>query len=201
VFGGSRARSIQTAPGAAGVEAGEERSVAAFNVYMLVFRLLHIAAGVVWAGSLFLLVVFVQPSAAAIAPAGAPFIAELLGRRRLVDRIIGVGVLTVIAGLFLYWHDWQAYGSLGDFAGSAFGTAITIGALASVAALAVGIVATRPNVMRLLAIGRAAAEAGGPTPEQAADMAAIQGRLKVFARTSLALLALAVFAMATARYW
>jgi hypothetical protein len=61
--------------------------------------------------------------------------------------------------------------------------------------------ATRPKVMRMLAVGRAAAEAGGPTPEQTAEIGGIQGRLKVFARASLALLALTVFAMATARYW
>jgi uncharacterized membrane protein len=175
--------------------------VVALSVYLLVFRLVHIAAGVAWAGSLFMFVVFVQPSSAAIAPAGAPFMAELLGKRRLVDRIIAMGALTVAGGLLLYWHDWQAYGSLGDFAGSAFGTAITVGAVASLAALAIGVFATRPNVMRLLAIGRRAAEAGGPTPEQAAEMGGVQERLKVLARASLALLAVAVFAMATARYW
>lgn len=173
----------------------------AVSVYMLVFRLIHIATGVAWAGSVFLLVVFVQPSSAAIAPAGAPFMAELLGRRRLVDRIIAMGALTVSGGLFLYWRDWQAYGDLADFAGSTFGAVLTIGALASLAALAVGVVGTRPNVLRLLAIGPAATDAGGPTPEQAAQMSGIQTRLKLFARTSLALLAVAVFAMATARYW
>jgi hypothetical protein len=173
----------------------------AVSVYMVVFRLLHIAAGVAWAGSMFMFVGFVQPTLAAIAPAGAPFMAELLGKRRFVDRIIGTGGLTVTGGLFLYWHDWQVYGSLGDFVGSAFGTAITVGAAASIAALAVGVFATRPNAMRMLAIGRQAAEAGGPTPEQAAEIGGIQQRLKVYARASLSLLALAVFAMATARYW
>jgi uncharacterized membrane protein len=171
------------------------------SVYMIVFRLLHIAAGVAWAGSVFMLVVFLQPSSAAIAPAGAPFMAELLGKRRLVDRIIAMGGLTVTGGLFLYWHDGEAYGSLDDFAGTAFGTAITVGALAAIAALAIGVFVTRPNVQRMLAIGRTAAEAGGPTPEQAAELGGVQERLKVSARVNLGLIALAVFAMATARYW
>ena len=34
---------------------------------------------------------------------------ELLGKRRLIDRIIGIGVITVIAVLFLYWHDWHLF--------------------------------------------------------------------------------------------
>jgi hypothetical protein len=166
-----------------------------------VFRLVHVAAGVAWAGSVYLFVMFVQPSAAAIAPAGAPFMAELLGKRRLVSRIIELGSATVLGGLFLYWHDWQAFGSFGDWIGSAFGRFITIGALAAIVALAIGVIGTRPNAERLLSIGRQATAAGGPSPEQAAEMGRIQGLLKVLARTSLALIGVSVFCMATARYW
>jgi hypothetical protein len=168
---------------------------------MLVFRILHIASAVAWGGSVFLLVVFLQPSAAALGPAGAPFMAELLGKRRLVDRIILLGALTVTGGLFMYWHDGQVYGGLAHFASTRFGTAITLGALGAIAALAIGIFGTRPRVERLLAIGRQAAEAGGPTPEQLAAMGALQGQLKVLARASLGLIVLAVVAMSTARYW
>jgi hypothetical protein len=169
--------------------------------FLIVFRIVHIAAGVAWAGSVYLFVLYVQPSVGAIAPAGAPFVAELLGKRRLVSRLIELGSATVLGGLFLYWHDWHAFGSFGDWIGSAFGKVITVGALAAIAALTFGVLGTRPNVMRLLALGRQAAEAGGPTPEQGAEMAALQAKLKVFARTSLALIGVAVLCMATARYW
>jgi hypothetical protein len=171
------------------------------SVYMLVFRLLHIAIGVAWVGSVFLFVIFLQPTAAAIGPAGAPFMTELLGRRRLTDRIVGMGVATVVAGLFLYWHDWQAYGSFGNWIGSAFGAVITLGMLATIAALAIGIFWTRPMAARLGFLGQQAAEAGGPTPEQGAELARLQRLLRVFACINLALLAVAVIAMATARYW
>lgn len=169
--------------------------------YMVVFRTVHILAGVAWVGSIFLFVVFVQPSVAAIAPAGAPFVAELLGRRRLIDRIIGLAVITIVAGGFLYWHDWQTYGSLGDWVSSSFGATITVGLIASLVALSIGVFGTRPNVLRLLAIGRQVAESGGPPPpEVAAEVSAIQGRLKVFSRASFALLVLAVITMAIGRY-
>lgn len=171
------------------------------SVFMLVFRLLHIAIGVAWVGSVFLFATFLQPTAAAIAPAGAPFMAELLGKRRLMDRIVGMGVATVVAGLFLYWHDWQAYGSFGDWIGSAFGAVITIGAVVTIAALVIGIVWTHPNATRFIALAQHVAEAGGPTPEQGAELARLQRLLKVFSMVNLALLAIAVFAMATARYW
>ena len=171
------------------------------SVYMIVFRAVHIVAAVAWGGSVFLFVTVIQPSAAAIAPAGAPFMAVLLGPRRIIDRLIGLGSVTVLGGLFLYWHDSQAYGSIGAFAGTAFGTAITVGALSAIAALAIGVFATRPRAQRLMAIGGQAAAAGGPTPEQAAEMGTLQGQLKVLARASLALIVLTAFAMATAQYW
>ncbi len=173
----------------------------ASSSYMIVFRIVHILAGVLWVGSVFLFVVYVQPSVAAIAPAGAPFMAELLGKRRLVDRIIALGTTAVAGGLFLYWHDWHAYGSFGTWIGSAFGATLTVGMVASLLALAFGVFVTRPNVQRLLGLGRQVAESGGPpSPDVAAQIAEIQARLKVFARISLGLLVLAVLAMSTARY-
>ncbi len=171
--------------------------------FMVVFRIVHIGAGVVWVGSLFLLVVYVQPSAAAIAPAGAPFMAELLGKRRTVDGIITAATISVVGGLVLYWRDWHDTGSFGDWIGTSFGATLTVGAVAALVALAIGVFATRPNVVRLLALGRRAAEgagSGAPDPAIAAEIGAIQGRLKILARTSLALLVLSVLAMATARY-
>lgn len=173
----------------------------ASGAYMLVFRIVHILAGVLWVGSVFLFVVYVQPSVAAIAPAGASFMTQLLGKRRLVDGIITIAMIAVAGGLFLYWHDWHLFDSFGSWIGSRFGATFTVGAVSSLVALAIGISGTRPNVSRLLALGRQVAESGGPpSPEVAAQIGAIQTRLKVLARVSLGLLVLAVLAMSTARY-
>ncbi len=173
----------------------------ASDTFMALFRIVHILAGVAWVGSVFFTVVFLQPSAAAIAPAGAPLMGELLGKRHLVDRFILLASITVVAGLVLYWSDWQDYGSFGDWIGSSFGATLTVGALAALVALAFGVFGTRPNVQRLLALGQQVAASGAPpTPEVGAEMATIQGRMKNFARVSLAFLVLSVLAMASARY-
>ena len=69
-------------------------------------------------------------------------------------------------------------------------------------ALLVGIFGTRPGVNRLMALGAQAAQSEGPPPaEVAEEIQGLQARLKIYARTSLAFLAVAVLAMATARYW
>ena len=173
----------------------------ASQTYMVVFRIVHILAGVFWVGSVFLFVVYLQPSAAAVGPAGAPFMGELLGKRRLVDGIIGMAIISVTAGLFLYWHDWHLFGSFNVWIQSTWGKTFTVGGLAAITALAIGVFVTRPNVMRFLALGRQVAASGAPpTPEVGAEMGAIQHRLKVYARASLALLVVAVLAMSTAKY-
>ncbi len=66
----------------------------------------------------------------------------------------------------------------------------------------IGLFGTRPNVARLLGLAaRAAASEGGPPPEVAQEIPKVQARLKVLARIALVLIAVAVLAMATARYW
>lgn len=169
----------------------------AVSPYLLAFRILHIATGVAWAGSVFLFVVLVQPSAAAVGPAGGPFMMELLGRRKLVAWLVSLGGVTVLAGAFLYWRDWHDYGGLGSFLSSGFGRSLTVGAAAAIAALAFGIFGTRPSVARALEL----MAADGLSPEQQQELGRIQARLKLFARTSFGLIVVAVLGMATARAW
>jgi uncharacterized membrane protein len=172
------------------------------STYLLVFRVVHILAAIAWGGAVFMMVVYLQPTAAAIAPAGTPFMTELLGRRKLVNGILAVAATSIVGGAFLYWHDWQATGSFGDWISSPFGGWMTIGAAAAILAFLIGLFVTRPNVGRMLALGAQIAQAGGaPAPEQAAQMQAIQARMKNAARTSFALIVVAAFAMSTARYW
>ncbi len=171
------------------------------SAYMLVFRIVHITAGVLWVGSVFLFTAAVAPAAEAIAPAGAPLMGELLGKRRLVDRIIGLGVVTVVGGLFLYWHDWHLFPSFGDWLSSRFGGTLTIGMVSALIALGIGGSITRPTVRRMLALGAEVAASGAPpTPEVAAQIGAMQRRLKVAARVGLGFLLFAVVAMSVARY-
>jgi hypothetical protein len=172
------------------------------SVYLIVFRIVHIVAAITWGGAVFLFVVYVQPSVAAIAPAGAPFFRELVARRRMVDGLLAIAATAIVGGAFLYWHDWQATGSFGDWIGSTFGLWLTIGTVAAILAFLIGLLVTRPNVRRMLALGARIAQAGGePTPEQARQLQALQVRLKAAARTSLGLIGVAAITMATARYW
>jgi uncharacterized membrane protein len=172
----------------------------ATDASMVFLRIVHIVTGVIWVGSLFVVVVFVQPSAATLGAAGALFMSELR-RRRFVDVVFIDAVFTVVAGAILYWHDWHTYPSFAHWIDSSFGRALTVGALLAISGLGVAALVTRPTIVRLVSLGKQVAESGGtPPPETAAQTGALQHRLVVAERVSFSLVLLAVVAMASARY-
>lgn len=170
--------------------------------FWFVFRLIHILAGVAWVGGVFLFVVFLQPSAAAIGPAAGPMMGQLLGVRKLVDRFLLLAGITIVAGLVMYVKLASDASSLGGFVRSGYGLALTIGMVAAISAASIGTFVTRPNVRAMMAIQRQVAESGAPpTPEQGAEIARRQGTLKLAGRVALSLLVLSVATMATASTW
>ena len=173
----------------------------ATDASMVFLRIVHIVTGVIWVGSLFVVVAFLQPAVAALGPTGTPFMSELR-RRRFVDVVVIDAVFTVVAGSFLYWRDWHTYPSFGDWIGSSFGASLTVGALLAISGLVVAAGLTRPTIGRIVSLGKQVAESGGtpPPPETAAQIGALQRRLVVAERVSFSLVLLAVVAMAAARY-
>lgn len=74
--------------------------------------------------------------------------------------------------------------------------------MAATGAFLAGVLGIPPNLKRLNELGAQVDASGGvPTPEQATQIARIQGRMRTLSWLDLSLLAVAVFCMATARYW
>jgi uncharacterized membrane protein len=170
------------------------------DVYMVLLRIVHIATGVIWVGSLFVVVVFIQPTAATLGSAGGPFMSELR-RRRFVDVVFIDAVVTVVVGGFLYWRDWHAvHPRFHDWIDSRFGAALTVSAMVALCGLGVAALVTRPTIARLVSLAHVAASRGTPSPGSATQIGALQRRLVVAERASFSLVLLAVVAMASARY-
>jgi hypothetical protein len=174
----------------------------ATSAYLVVFRIIHVMGGIAWGGAIFLLVFFLQPTAKAVGPAAGPYMVELLGKRKLTNVVLWIAAATIVGGAFLYWHDAQVYGGLGDFLGTTFGRVLTAGSLFAIGAFLLGLFVTRPVLQRSLALGAQIRAAGeSPPGELVAELQAVQARGRALAKTNFALVALAAFAMATARYW
>jgi uncharacterized membrane protein len=170
--------------------------------FMLIFRFLHIVAGVLWVGSAFLFVGFIGPSAVEVGPSAGPLLNAAVKKRKVVKVIVGLGFTNVLAGWVLWLRNWDLYGSLGDWVGSRFGLVITIGGVLATITLFVGLFGVGRNVERLVDLGNEIAASGGPpSAEQQGRIGQITSALERHGKLDLVLLLLATIAMATARYW
>ena len=170
--------------------------------FMLVFRFLHILAGVLWVGSAFLFVGFIGPSAVEVGPSAGPLLTAVVKKRKVAKVITGLGGVTVLAGWILWLHNMGLAGSLSDWVTSPFGLGLTIGGVLATISAFVGAIGVGRGVEKLVDLGGEIAASGGPpTPEQQSRVEQLSSSLERHGKTDLLLLLLAVTAMATARYW
>jgi uncharacterized membrane protein len=168
------------------------------NIAVALLRLIHILSGVFWAGGVFTLAGFVQPTAQATAPESGKFMQRLLGGP-LTIALSAAGPLTILAGLILYVID--SGGLRPEWIVTPTGLGFTLGALAGLAALGIGFFISRTDAVKLTALGKEIQAAGKPpTPEQAARLGALQKDLVQATVWTAVCLLVAVAAMATARY-
>lgn len=169
------------------------------DVYMAVVRLLHIVAGVFWAGSAAFFFFFIEPTVNKLGPNAGPFMEEMTVRRKLPIVFSVSSIVTVIAGVLLYWRSSGGFDL--DWITSSTGLTFTIGAVSAIAAFFGGLFLIRPRVGRMSALGAEMQQGGGPPSDaQMAEMQSIQHSLRAIGLVDLILLTIAVAAMATARY-
>jgi uncharacterized membrane protein len=166
---------------------------------MIALRLIHVLAGVFWAGAVFFVVSFLLPSMRDAGPGAQAVSRQLIVIRKYPLKVLAIAIVTVLSGIGLYMKD--ASMSNGAFARSHAGMTYGIGAAAALATLVVGFTVLTPAANRLGALG-AVIQAGGapPTAEQQAEMARLQARMTMGSRLAASFLLVTVITMAVARY-
>jgi uncharacterized membrane protein len=165
----------------------------------IVLRLIHIIAGALWVGGAIFFFFFIEPTAGELGPDAEKFMNRVVVQRRMPIYFLVTSVLTVLAGLVLYWID--SSGLRAEWITSGFGLMLTIGGLAGLIAAVAGTALIKPNVDRLAAIGGEMKAAGGPPSErQLAELRAVQARLRTIGGVDVVLLLISIAAMASARY-
>jgi uncharacterized membrane protein len=166
------------------------------NNLMLALRLIHIASAIFWVGGAFIMVYFVAPTVRATGEAGQKFMGHLVTQARVTTAITVAALLTILAGLSLYWIDSDGFTS--GWMKSAAGIGFTIGGLAGLSALVFGIVFGK----NITALGTLFASLQGkPSPEQMIQLQSIQKNMGVIGPLHVISQVVAVLCMATARYW
>lgn len=169
------------------------------DVFMTVFRLLHIVAGAFWAGAVTVMAWFLGPAAAASGPAGGAVMVRLLGGTKYLTAVAHAAVWTIGSGIALYWKDSNGFDP--EWLMSATGMMFTLGGIAGIAALVIGLAVVRPSALRLVAIARAVEAAGGqPAADQQAELGALRMQMASAGRIVSILTLLALAAMAAARH-
>jgi len=163
---------------------------------LLILRVVHIVGGVFWAGSFFMLALFVEPATRKMGPDGGKFMASLAGSGFPIAMMVA-GLLTILAGLRLYG---LLYAGANGWAPKSPPTmALLSGAVTAILAIVIGVSISRPAASRMAVLAK---EVGGgkPTDPQAAEIVRVRGRLVNSARVNAVLVAFAVLMMSVARY-
>jgi uncharacterized membrane protein len=165
---------------------------------VVLFRLTHVPAAIVWAGGAIFFSFYIEPTLAKLGPNAQPFADEIINNRKAPVFFAIAASLTVIGGAFLYIHD---AGGLQLWT-SPTGWVFTIGAVCGILAWASGFAILSPAIKKVGAIGAEIQAAGGPpSAEVMGRMHAAQERVRRIGQVDTALIIVAILTMATARYF
>ena len=157
------------------------------DMEMVVMRVVHILAGVIWSGSAIFLAVVLDPRLRALGPdIQRKVTAALAPSLRIV--LDGGAAVTILVGILLVYR----MDRLDNLFDTNWGLAITIGLVASIFALASGI-AAMSTTKKLIGTGEGAAD-------EQADVDSLSAKATLLARITAALVVIAVVTMAAARF-
>lgn len=166
------------------------------NFVMLLLRLTHIFAGVFWVGATLAMSFYLGPASATRAEPGQQLMQSLKIKARYSTAMTVAGLLTVLAGYSMYWIDSDGFNSAWTHSGPGIGFAI--GGAAGLLGLIFRILANR----NMTTLSRLADETPGqPTHDQPQKLISSQRNQSRLDRLNTGLLIIAVFFMATARYF
>jgi hypothetical protein len=166
---------------------------------MVLLRFLHILSGIFWVGSALMLTYFISPSVQATQESGQKFFSHLLQKTPLMKIITSTALITVGAGLALYWVDSDGFKSGWMYSGPGLG--FGLGGLAGLIGLYYGIQQGRRSTA-MVELGKQVQSQGHPpTEDQLKSIQNLQAQLKTGGLLNAIFLLLASLLMATARFW
>jgi hypothetical protein len=166
-------------------------------VEVLVLRVIHILCGLFWVGAGLFSTFYLAPALKEAGPAAAGAVMASLQRRRMLQVMPAVAVLTILSGARLMWI--VSAGNPHWFQHRA-GHTYAISAALAIIALLTGVFYVRPTMMRVGKLSHSAASDGASKERIAAEVATLQKRVAMASGAATLFLVLAATGMAIARY-
>jgi uncharacterized membrane protein len=183
-------------PGRVGDDASD---MSASTLVFLAVRSLHVLLAATWLGTTAFIYLFLSPALDEVGAASAPVMAAF-GRRGIHVLIASVGGITVLSGIWLYWHftggfDPAASGTVGA---RVFGAGGAAGILALI--LGGAIVGRRSKKMTDLAVKVASTTDPAQKAALMTEIAATKRNMSFWGKTILVLQVIALVCMAVGHY-
>lgn len=166
-------------------------------IFITVFRLLHIIAGVIWVGAGIIISMYFEP---ALQKSGVDVskVMRALYTKSGFDKLMPiVSVTTTIAGLVLYWLVSDGFASV-DYMRSGQGIVLSIGAVFGLLAFGHGFAALGGQSRKYAKLIEESGD--NPTEEQQKALHALEAKLMLHGKISMWLGVVALVFMAGARY-
>lgn len=165
------------------------------NIYLLVLRLVHVVAAIIWGGGAIIMEFFIGRSIAGTGESGQKFAQYLMNTVKMHKFMIVAAFSTAIAGGLLYWHDSNGLSSA--WMSSSTGIGFGIGSFFGLIALIFGAIFGASNA-KLAQVG--AQIQGKPTDEQMSQIQVMQKRIKTVSPIHVYSMLIAMIFMAISRY-
>ncbi len=168
------------------------------NLLMIVLRIIHIFAGVFWAGGSMVNVGYLQPAVAATGAEGQKFMGYLARQTRFLTVTYTAATLSLLSGLTMYG---LISGFRLAFLTTGYGLTLAVGGTAGLITWIIVMFVIR-NIFKQMAVigGQIQSQGGPPTPAQGAQMKALGAQLARIARVALSFLMVALLGMSIAQY-
>ncbi|MEX2177841.1 MAG: hypothetical protein WD801_03965 [Gemmatimonadaceae bacterium] len=163
---------------------------------LLVLRLIHILGGVFWVGSAMFMMFFLGPALAKAGPSGGAVMSGLAARKlftwlpvsALLTMLSGARLMMIASGGDAHWFVHR----VGHF--------YSVSAAFAVIAFLIGMVVSRPAMMRVGKLTQSAASDETSIALITAEVAKLQKRAAIATAIAVVLLVLSAAGMAVARY-
>ncbi len=167
------------------------------DIYMIVLRLVHILAGVYWAGAAFFLADFVTPSVRATGETGQKFMQHLGLKTRLSPSLALASTLTFFSGLLMYM---RLFGMRRDALASGPGLFLFLGGVVGTFAWLHGYFAQNRTIQRMKKLSAEMSAGGPPDADQIAQMHKYSASVARNGQITAVLVAVSLVGMAVAEY-